>query len=87
MLASSVMQTAPWTLNGTTISTNVKTEYQRDFLQQNTQIITSLIEKFTHEKMQFEVSLEKTEAKQKAEIPIQVTLLCNAFKGNIVGQQ
>lgn len=87
MLASSVMQTDRWILEGTTISTNVKTEYQRDFLQQNIQTITSLIEKFTHEKIQFEISLEKIEVKQKAEIPIQVKLLCNTFKGNIVGQQ
>ena len=88
MLASSLMQTDCWSFEGNTISTNVKTEYQRDFLQQNRQTIISVIEKFTNEKMQFEVTLEKVERKEeKKETPLQVKLLCAAFKGSVVGQQ
>lgn len=86
MLASALMQTGKWNLIGNKISTTIKTEYQKNFIEQNITSIISIFSKYTHEQMQFEIQfIEEKQEEKKIELPLQVKILCNAFKGNIVG--
>lgn len=84
MLASALMQTGAWNLSGNTIKTTIKTEYQKNYISQNIPVVIDTLTKICHEQMQFEVEYkeEKNDAKT-VELPLQVKILCNAFKGTV----
>ena len=86
MLASALMQTGVWNLLGNKISTTIKTEYQKNYIGQNIPTIVAVLSKYCHEHMQFEIQyIEEKQEKSAVELPQQVKILCNAFKGTVVG--
>lgn len=86
LLASSLMQTGRWELNGNTISTKTKSIYQKSMLEQNLQKITSFLSKVCHAQMNFQIELEEeTTANKQVDFPQQVKIVCNTFKGSILG--
>ena len=86
LLASSLMQTGRWELNGNTISTKTKSIYQKSMLEQNLQKITTFLSKVCHSQMNFQIELEEEKAANKqVDFPQQVKIVCNTFKGSILG--
>lgn len=87
MLASTLMETTEWKLAGPNrIRTKISTEYQKNFIEQNINIINQTLSKISQMQMAFEIEFEEEKNTMTAtELPIQVTLLCNAFKGSVVG--
>ena len=87
MLASTLMETKEWKLAGPNrIRTKISTEYQKNFIEQNINIINQTLSKISQMQMAFEIEFEEEKNTMTAtELPIQVTLLCNAFKGSVVG--
>ena len=85
-LAAALMRTGRWELSGNTITTVIDAEYQKSFIEREKSKILSIIEGFCHAPMQFEVVLaKKAESDKPEELPLQVKILCNAFKGSPVG--
>lgn len=87
MLASTLMETKEWKLAGPNkIRTKISTEYQKNFIEQNINIINQTLSKISQMQMAFEIEFKEEKNTMTAtELPIQVTLLCNAFKGSVVG--
>ncbi len=87
MLSSALMQTGVWKLNGNKISTTIKSEFQKKIIQDGVTQLKSVLKTFCHADIDFEVNLEKQEKIQteQIEIPPQVQILVNAFKGSVVG--
>ncbi len=86
MLASALMETKEWIPGQNKITTKINTEYQKNFIQQNIQTISQAVSKICRKPMTFEILYEEEKINAKAaELPVQVTLLCNAFKGTVVG--
>lgn len=86
MLSSAMMQTGPWNLTGNKISTTIESEYQKNTIGQGMNQILTILEGCCHTKMEFEISVKVEEKPvENIEIPQQVQILTNAFKGSIVG--
>lgn len=84
MLASALNQTGAWNLSGNTIKTTIKTEYQKNYISQNIPVIIGVISTLCHEQMQFEIEYkEEKNEKKTIELPLQVKILCNEFKGTV----
>lgn len=84
MLASALNQTGAWNLSGNTIRTTIKTEYQKNYISQNIPIIVGVLSTVCHEQMQFEIEYKEEKKEERtAELPLQVKILCNAFKGTV----
>ncbi|MCR4821616.1 MAG: hypothetical protein K5873_01950, partial [Treponema sp.] len=86
MLASSLFQTGPWIKNGNTISTSVKSSYVKMQLDNHRGKISQFLSGLYNCPLQFEISLRQ-EVKVPVEVnaPNQVNILCDMFKGEIVG--
>lgn len=86
MLSSALMQTGPWVLEGNKISTTIESEFQKNTINQGLNKIKTALSGYCHAQMDFEVTV-KIEEKvvETVEIPQQVQILVNAFKGSVVG--
>lgn len=89
LLGSALMQTNSWKVNGSTISTSISSEYQKNMISQNCQQISSIISSFCSSKIDFQIEQikEETVAQKSVELPEQVKILCKTFKGNVIGGQ
>lgn len=87
MLASALMQTKEWNLSGTDkIETEIGSEYQKNFIQKNLPLINEEISKICGKNMTFDIIFKDEQKKlEPTELPVQVKILCNAFKGSIFG--
>lgn len=87
MLCSALMQTGAWKLNGNKISTTIESEFQKNIIQNGVAQLKTLLKNFCHADIDFEITLEKKEATptEQIELPAQVKILVNAFKGSVVG--
>ncbi len=87
LIASSLLQTGAWNISGNRIYTTISNVYQKNKIEQNVAKINKLLEAICHSKMNFEVQLveKKVEEEKKIELPEQVQILCNTFKGSVKG--
>lgn len=86
MLSSALMQTGPWVLEGNKISTTIESEFQKNTIKQGLNKIKTALSGYCHAQMDFEVTVKIEEKVVEAvEIPQQVQILVNAFKGSVVG--
>lgn len=87
MLASALMQTKEWNLSGTDkIETKIGSEYQKNFIQKNLPLINEEISKICGKNMSFDIIFKDEQKKlEPTELPVQVKILCNAFKGSVFG--
>ncbi|MBQ9206950.1 MAG: DNA polymerase III subunit gamma/tau [Treponema sp.] len=86
MLASSLYQTGAWVKTGNTVTTQVSSSFLKMQLDSHKQKISQFLSELYNEPLQFEVTLKQittTPVEQTA--PVQVKLLCDVFKGQIVG--
>ena len=86
MLGSSLYQTGVWTKSGSTVVTQVSSTFLKMQLDSHAKSISQFLSELCNEPLQFEVTLRQittTPVEQTA--PAQVKLLCDVFKGQIVG--
>ena len=86
MLASSLYQTGEWIKSSGTVTTQVSSSYLKMQLDSHANDISALLSSMCGEKLRFEVRLHQivhTPVEQNA--PEQVKILCDTFKGQIVG--
>ena len=87
-ITTTLQQTGIWKIQGDKVVTSVENAYELSLLQKNQQIISQEISNICSKKMSFQVELEVKNScpVKKIEIPRQVSLLVDMFKGKIVGQ-
>ena len=87
-ITTTLQQTGIWKIQGDKVVTSVENAYELSLLQKNQQIISQEISNICSKKMSFQVELEVKNSSpvKKIEIPRQVSLLVDMFKGKIVGQ-
>ena len=86
MLASSLYQTGAWIKSRGVVSTQVSSGYLKMQIDSHSKDISDFLSAMLGEQIHFEVSLKQivnTPVEQTA--PDQVKILCNLFKGQIVG--
>ncbi len=85
-LGAALMNTGCWELSGNKITASIGAEYQKNFIEREKSKILSIINRYCRAEMQFEITLEEKSANDKpAELPLQVKILCNTFKGTPIG--
>ena len=89
--ASSVLQkTSDWNLNQNVIETNLFSEYDISIFERKKSVINEEIKALSGQELTLKVSLknlaEENQEKKKQEIPSQVKLLVDIFKGTIIGR-
>ena len=87
--ASSLEKTANWHLNGLKIEVELYSEYDNSLLQKKLPLINEELLAYTGTAFELSVLLKQPVAEnneKKAEIPAQVRLLVDIFKGTLVGR-
>ncbi len=87
MLASSLYQTGAWTKNGNVVSATVQSTYLKMQIDAHAQQISSYLSAFCGEQITFSVNFLQQQTPENIEesAPKQVKMLCEAFRGQIVG--
>lgn len=86
MIASALTITGEWKVNGNKISTFITEQFQHSLIMQNIQILNAQLSKICGTPMVFEVVYKEINKEESTvELPIQVKILCNTFKGTITG--
>ena len=85
-LGAALMNTGCWELSGNKITASIGAEYQKNFIEREKSKILSIIDGYCRAKMQFEIELKENSTENKpVELPLQVKILCNTFKGTPIG--
>ena len=85
--ASNVEKTGLWVMEADGVSTTVESDYDLSLIEKKKNVIAAEISNICGRPMNLYVTLkvqDKQEAAEKVEIPLQVNILVNAFKGTIV---
>lgn len=85
--ASNVEKTGLWTLEDGCVNTTVENAYDLSLIEKKNNLIAAEISNICGRQMKFNVTLKAEEAQkpvEKVEIPQQVSILVNAFKGKII---
>ncbi len=85
--ASNVEKTGLWEVRDDAVNTTVESAYDLNLIEKKKNVIAAEISNACGRPMKFNVTLKETktqEAAAPAEIPLQVNILVNAFKGTIV---
>ena len=87
-IASALDRTGLWNVSENKVETTIESSLDLQLLRKNAAVITEHLSKMCGRKMEFivaekqpEVQAEQTESK---EVPVQVEVLLNAFKGTVV---
>ena len=87
ILATTLIQTAEWVLDGNTVKTTVASNFTQSQLQKQAAQISAIISQYYGENLQFSVSIKQTEKENNLEnAPYEVQLLCSIFRGQIVSK-
>ena len=85
--ASNVEKTGLWVVSDDTVNTTVETAYDLNLIEKKKDVIAAELSNACGRPMKFNVTLKEAKAQENAapvEIPAQVNILVNAFKGTIV---
>ena len=85
--ASNVEKTGLWEVIDDTVNTTVESTYDLNLIEKKKSVIAAELSNACGRPMKFNVTLKTVEAKKTdapVEIPLQVSILVNAFKGTIV---
>lgn len=89
--ASALEKTANWKLNGTVIEAEIYSEYEYSLLEKKIQIINGELKAASGGDLQFKASIVKKQVEEAKsavpDVPPQVRLLVNVFKGTILGRE
>ena len=88
--ASSLEKTTNWYLNGLKIEAELYSEYDNSLLQKKLSVINAELLEYTGTAFELHVTLKEPQTvennEKKADIPPQVRLLLDIFKGSLVGR-
>ena len=86
LTASSLMQTGEWTQNGNTIQATVPTEFLQQQLTKQLDVITKYVQNMANAPYTIVITVEHAVQTQSepVELPPQVQMLCQAFRGTVV---
>jgi len=85
--ASNVEKTGLWAVRDDTVNTTVETAYDLSLIEKKKDVIAAELSNACGRPMKFNVTLKEAKSQENAapvEIPLQVNILVNAFKGTIV---
>ena len=85
--ASNLQKTGKWEVLDNSVKTTVQNQYDMELIRKKTSVIESEISAICGKEMKFLVDLQKEEIeeiKTPVQIPLQIEILLNAFKGNVV---
>lgn len=86
MLASNLMQTEKWALQGNSVSAVIDNQFAQMQIKNSVQKIAQKLSKIYNRDVTFEIKYEqKVENKQTVELPKEVELLRDVFKGTVIG--
>ena len=87
MIGSSLLQTGEWIKSGGTVTTQVSSTFLKMQLDSHAQNISAFLSELLGENVRFEVNLKQIVAQAPIEqnAPVQVKILCDTFKGQIIG--
>lgn len=86
MLASALMKTENWQINGTIVSCTTKQKFESFTLKENLPKIVEKLSKIFSSQMDFKIELEeKSEVKNKEVLPQIVQQIRDEFRGSVVG--
>ncbi|WP_443738265.1 DNA polymerase III subunit gamma/tau [Treponema sp.] len=87
ILATTLIQTAEWVLDGNTVKTTVASNFTQSQLQKQASQISAIISQYYGENLQFSVSIKQESKENSLEnAPYEVQLLCSIFRGQIVSK-
>ncbi|WP_296666990.1 MULTISPECIES: DNA polymerase III subunit gamma/tau [unclassified Treponema] len=87
ILATTLIQTAEWVLDGNTVKTTVASNFTQSQLQKQAAQISAIISQYYGENLQFSVSIKQAAKENSLEnAPYEVQLLCSIFRGQIVSK-
>ena len=90
-IASALDKTGLWRISENKIQTTIESSFDLQILQKNVNAVVAQISKVYGKQMEFEVSLKDNSVQEKQiqqkEVPVQVQVLVNAFKGTVVTGQ
>ena len=85
--ASNLEKTGLWTVNEDSVNTTVETDYDLSLIEKKKAVIAAELSNACGKPMKFNVTLKTVESQKAAapvQLPLQVSILVNAFKGTIV---
>ena len=86
MASSALLQTSNWKIQGKKLSAETESDYQLGTIKNAEHHINEILSQIAGEEIQFEINKKEIHIQEShVEIPEQVKLLCNIFKGTIVG--
>ncbi len=86
MASSALLQTSNWKIQGKKLSAETESDYQLGTIKNAEHHINEILSQTAGEEIQFEINKKEIHIQEShVEIPEQVKLLCNIFKGTIVG--
>lgn len=86
MASSALLQTEDWLVTGKKITAKIEADFQFNTIQNAQNHINELLKKLLNEDFTFEIVKKEIHVEEKhVEVPEQVKILCNIFKGSIVG--
>ena len=86
-IASALDRTGLWKVSEDKVETTIDSTFDRQILQKNAGVITEKLSKICGKPMQFVVSEQQEKQDDQSEpqeVPVQVQVLLNAFKGTVV---
>lgn len=87
ILATTLIQTAEWVLDGNIVKTTVASNFTQSQLQKQAAQISAIISHYYGENLQFSVSIRQAAKENNLEnAPYEVQLLCSIFRGQIVSK-
>ncbi len=87
ILATTLIQTGLWSIEGETLKTTVASAFTQSQLQKKSQEISQIISKYYGSPLNFSVSIKQPDSQTSIEnAPKEVQLLCSIFRGQIVAK-
>lgn len=86
MASSALLQTSNWKIQGKTITAEIESDFQANSIKNAQMHINEILSQILGDTVQFELTKKDIQVQEShVEVPEQVKLLCNIFKGTIVG--
>ncbi len=88
MTGTLLAESSEWTLSGDTVTCTMRQRFQLLELQKHTGDISRYLTKLFGRQIQFRCSLEEIKTQtQKVELPLEVQLLCDTFRAEVLGMK
>lgn len=87
ILATTLIQTGEWSVEGDTLKTTVASAFTQSQLQKKSQEVSQIVSEYYGSPLRFAVSIRQNDSQTSiADAPKEVQLLCSIFRGQIVAK-